>query len=258
AREREERRQHVHDVRGPERTGGAHARSRQDEKAVRAMGAVHPASLAAAVLGRCQATERRPRPRARQARPAVAVHQRELEHEVGRALDEGPRVELLAPPYALDHRAPRLVAPGGERGGDALARRRVRAGRDHPLGLAAAEVQPHARVVVELLGVGDGAAPVDAGEAVQAFQAARRRRRAAWKRQKWCATVSDSPNTTMSASQRSRASSHAASFVRRATPSSSRASARACQPGPVVTSWKSANGTRPTARWMSRYSARGW
>jgi len=40
---------------------------------------------------------------------------------------------------------------------------------------------------------------------------------------------------------------HAASFVRRATPSSSRASARACQPGPVVTSWKSANGTRPTA-----------
>src|SRR5207248_537575 len=48
----------------------------------------------------------------------------------------------------------------------------------------------------------------------------------------------------MSASQRSRASSHAASLVRRATPSSSRVSASACQPGPVVTSWKSANGTR--------------
>src|SRR2546428_717166 len=153
----------------PPRMPSASCCTSKDEEAEWAVGAVHPASLTAAVLGRYQATERRARPGARQARRAVAVHRRELEHEIGRALDEGPRVELLAPPHALDHRAPCLVAPRGERSRNALARGRVGAGRDHTLGLAAAEIQPHARVVVELLGVGDGAAPVDAGEAGEAF-----------------------------------------------------------------------------------------
>src|SRR5439155_15928018 len=115
-----------------------------------------------------------PAPAAAQAGRRIAVDARQFEEEIGCRGDERTSVKLLAPPDAPHDRPPRLVAPCEEPARDVVARGVIIRRVDRPLRLAAAQVEPDAGVIVALFGGWDGAPPVDAAQAVETLEPARR------------------------------------------------------------------------------------
>src|SRR5262249_3446997 len=79
---------------------------------------------------------------------------------------------LLPPPHARDHRDSRVVAPASERLRYRVPCPLVVRGRDRAVGIAPGDVDPDARVVVELLRERGRARPVDPAEPRPALEPA--------------------------------------------------------------------------------------